>query len=91
MVDKAEASFEVDDYVNYVHVQSESAVRNLATRYPYDTTEEGQLSLRGSTDEIAGELKTEIQSRLHKAGVQVLEARITHLAYAPEIASAMLQ
>ena len=91
MVDTAEASFEVDDYVNYVHVQSESAVRNLATRYQYDTTEEGQLSLRGSTDEIAGELKTEIQSRLHKAGVQVLEARITHLAYAPEIASAMLQ
>ena len=90
-VDTAEASFEVDDYVNYVHVQSESPVRNLATRYPYDTTEEGQLSLRGSTDEIAGELKTEIQSRLHKAGVQVLEARITHLAYAPEIASAMLQ
>ena len=91
VVDSAEASFEVDDYVNYVHVQSESAVRNLATRYPYDTTEEGQLSLRGSTDEIATELKTEIQSRLHKAGVRVLEARITHLAYAPEIASAMLQ
>ncbi len=91
VVDTAEASFEVDDYVNYVHVQSESAVRNLATRYPYDTTEAGQLSLRGSTGEIAGELKTEIQSRLHKAGVQVLEARITHLAYAPEIASAMLQ
>ena len=91
VVDTGEASFEVDDYVNYVHVQSESAVRNLATRYPYDTTEEGQLSLRGATDEIAAELKTEIQSRLHKAGVKVLEARITHLAYAPEIASAMLQ
>ena len=91
VVDTGEASFAVDDYVNYVHVQSESAVRNLATRYPYDTTEEGQLSLRGATDEIAAELKTEIQSRLHKAGVKVLEARITHLAYAPEIASAMLQ
>ena len=91
VVDTGEASFEVDDYVNYVHVQSESAVRNLATRYPYDTTEEGQLSLRGATDEIAAELKAEIQSRLHKAGVKVLEARITHLAYAPEIASAMLQ
>ncbi len=91
VVDTGEASFEVDDYVNYVHVQSESAVRNLATRYPYDTTEAGQLSLRGATDEIAGQLKTEIQSRLHKAGVRVLEARITHLAYAPEIASAMLQ
>ena len=91
VVDTTEASFEVDDYVNYVHVQSESALRNLATLYPYDTHEEGKLSLRGSTDEIAGQLKSEIQSRLHKAGVKVLEARITHLAYAPEIASAMLQ
>ena len=91
VVDTAEASFEVDDYVNYVHVQSESALRNLATLYPYDTQEEGSLSLRGNTDEIAGQLKIEIQSRLHKAGVEVLEARITHLAYAPEIASAMLQ
>ena len=91
VVDTAEASFEVDDYVNYVHVQSESALRNLATLYPYDTHEEDSLSLRGNTDEIAGQLKIEIQSRLHKAGVEVLEARITHLAYAPEIASAMLQ
>ena len=91
VVDTAEASFEVDDYVNYVHVQSESALRNLATLYPYDTHEEGSLSLRGNTDEIAGQLKIEIQSRLHKAGVEVLEARITPLAYAPEIASAMLQ
>ena len=91
VVDTAEASFEVDDYVNYVHVQSESALRNLATLYPYDTHDEGSLSLRGNTDEIAGQLKIEIQSRLHKAGVEVLEARITHLAYAPEIASAMLQ
>ena len=91
VVDTAEATFEVDDYVNYVHVQSESAVRNLATRYPYDTHEEGRISLRGNTEEIAVELQTEIQGRLHKAGVEVLEARITHLAYAPEIASAMLQ
>ena len=91
VVDTAEASFEVDDYVNYVHVQSESALRNLATLYPYDTHEEDSLSLRGNTDEIAGQLKIEIQSRLHKAGVEVLAARITHLAYAPEIASAMLQ
>ena len=91
VVDTAEATFEVDDYVNYVHVQSESAVRNLATRYPYDTHEEGRISLRGNTEEIAGQLQTEIQGRLHKAGVEVLEARITHLAYAPEIASAMLQ
>ena len=91
VADTAEASFEVDDYVNFVHVQSESAVRNLATRYPYDTQEEGQTSLRGDTEEIADQLKTEIQGRLGKAGVEVLEARITHLAYAPEIASAMLQ
>ncbi len=91
VVDTGEASFEVDDYINYVHVQSESAVRNLATQYPYDTHEADQLSLRGNTDEIAGKLKAEIQGRLHKAGVKVLEARITHLAYAPEIASAMLQ
>ena len=91
VVDTAEASFEVDDYVNYVHVQSESAVRNLATQYPYDTDDEGQISLRGNTEEIAVRLKTEIQGRLHKAGVEVLEARITHLAYAPEIAAAMLQ
>ena len=91
VVDTAEAVFEVDDYVNYVHVQSESAVRNLATRYPYDTHEDEQVSLRGSTEEIAGQLQTEIQGRLDKAGVEVLEARITHLAYAPEIASAMLQ
>ena len=79
VVDTAEATFEVDDYVNYVHVQSESAVRNLATRYPYDTEEEGRISLRGNTEEIAGQLQTEIQGRLHKAGVEVLEARITHL------------
>ena len=91
VIDTAEATFEVDDYVNYVHVQSESAVRNLATRHPYDTQEDGQVSLRGNTEEIAGQLQTEIQGRLHKAGVEVLEARITHLAYAPEIASAMLQ
>ena len=91
VVDTAEATFEVDDYVNYVHVQSESAVRNLATQYPYDTQQEGRLSLRGNTEEIAGQLQTEIQGRLHKAGVEVLESRITHLAYAPEIAAAMLQ
>ncbi len=91
VVDTAEASFEVDDYVNYVHVQSESAIRNLATQYPYDTHEGEEISLRGNTEEIAGQMKTEIQGRLHKAGVEVLEARITHLAYASEIASAMLQ
>ena len=91
VVDTAEATFEVDDYINFMHVQSEAAVRNLATRYPYDTRQDEQTSLRGNTEEIADQLQTEIQGRLHKAGLEVLEARITHLAYAPEIASAMLQ
>ena len=91
VVNTAEASFEVDDYVNYVQVQSESAVRNLATKYPYDSPDSDELSLRGSSDEIARHLRTEIQGRLEQAGVEVIEARITHLAYAPEIASAMLQ
>jgi hypothetical protein len=91
VVDTAEAVFEVDDYENYVKVQSEAAVRNLATRYPYDAHEEGHLSLRGSTDEVAKGLKAEIQDRLAKAGVEVIEARISHLAYASEIAAAMLR
>lgn len=91
VVDTAVAAFEVDDYVNFVRVQSETAVRNLATQYPYDTELDDQISLRGDTEEIATRLKTEIQARLDEAGVEVLEARITHLAYAPEIASAMLQ
>ena len=91
VVETAEATFEVDDFVNFMHVQSESAVRNLATQYPYDTRDETQISLRGNTEEIAGRLQTEIQGRLHKAGLEVQEARITHLAYAPEIAASMLQ
>jgi hypothetical protein len=91
VVETAEACFEVDDYENYVHVQSEAALRNLATSYTYDTHEEGQRSLRGHTLEVAEHLKKEIQERLAKAGVEVLEARISHLAYAPEIAAAMLQ
>ncbi len=91
VVDTAEAKFQVDDYENYVKVQTESAVRNLATHYPYDAHLEGQLSLRGSTDEVAKGLKSEIQERLAKAGVEVIEARISHLAYAPEIAAAMLR
>jgi len=91
VVDTAEATFEVDDYVNFMRVQSESAVRNLATQYPYDTRNDAETSLRGNAEEIAERLQTEIQGRLHKAGLEVLEARITHLAYAPEIASAMLQ
>jgi regulator of protease activity HflC (stomatin/prohibitin superfamily) len=91
VVDTAEAVFEVDDYEHYVRVQTESAVRNLATHYPYDAHIEGHLSLRGSTDEVAKRLKSEIQDRLAKAGVEVIEARISHLAYAQEIAAAMLR
>jgi regulator of protease activity HflC (stomatin/prohibitin superfamily) len=91
VVDSAEACFEVDDYENYVHVQSEAALRNLATRYPYDTHQDDQVSLRGNTAAVAADLKAEIQDRLAKAGVQVVEARISHLAYAPEIAAVMLR
>jgi len=91
VVDTAEAAFEVDDYNNYVHVQSEAALRNLATQYTYDAHEDGQMSLRGNTVEVAEQLKSEIQARLAKAGVEVIESRISHLAYAQEIASAMLR
>jgi regulator of protease activity HflC (stomatin/prohibitin superfamily) len=91
VVDTAEAVFEVDDYQNFVKVQSEAAVRNLATSYKYDAHEEDQISLRGNTAAVAEHMKKEIQDRLAKAGVEVLEARISHLAYAPEIAQAMLQ
>jgi len=91
VVDSAEAVFEVDDYQNFVKVQTEAAVRNLATKYKYDAHEEDQMSLRGNTAEVAEHMKKEIQDRLSKAGVEVLEARISHLAYAPEIAQAMLQ
>jgi regulator of protease activity HflC (stomatin/prohibitin superfamily) len=91
VVDSAEAMFEVDDYQHYVRVQSEAALRNMATAFAYDSHEDEEISLRGSTAEIAEKLKAEIQERLAKAGVEVIEARISHLAYAPEIASAMLQ
>jgi regulator of protease activity HflC (stomatin/prohibitin superfamily) len=91
VVDSAEAVFQVDDYNNYVKVQSESALRNLATSYTYDAHDEAQMSLRGNTAEVAEHLKREIQDRLARAGVEVMEARISHLAYAPEIAHAMLQ
>jgi regulator of protease activity HflC (stomatin/prohibitin superfamily) len=91
VVDSAEALFHVDNYDNFVHVQSESALRNMALSYPYDAHVEGEISLRSHTAAIAQHLKTEIQERLVQAGVEVLEARISHLAYAPEIAQAMLQ
>lgn len=91
VVDTAEAVFEVDDYNNYVKVQTEAALRNLATSYTYDSHDDVQISLRGHTTTVAEHLKKEIQDRLARAGVEVMEARISHLAYAPEIAHAMLQ
>jgi len=87
----AQASFDVDDYRDYVHVQSESALRHLASAYPYDTNVDNELSLRGSMDEVSHALQTELQDRLSKAGVIVDEARLSHLAYAAEIAGAMLR
>ncbi len=90
VVNTAEAMFEVDDYEDYVAVQSEAALRGMATRYPYDS-EDHEISLRGSTQEISDQLSGDIQERLDKAGVEVIEARISHLAYAQEIAAAMLQ
>ncbi|TLX21577.1 SPFH domain-containing protein [Thermomonas fusca] len=89
--DSAEAVYNVDDYESFVHIQSESALRAMATSYPYDQHEEGQLSLRSHAAEISLHLLNELQERLADAGVQMLDARISHLAYAPEIAQAMLQ
>jgi len=91
VVDSAEALFEVDDYQNFVRVQSESAVRALATAYPYDAHAPNEVALSTNPDQIAQALHEAIQERLQKAGVEVIEARISHLAYAPEIASAMLR
>ena len=91
VVDTAEAVFEVDDFEHYVKVQSEAALRNLATNYAYDAHDDQNISLRSHTGTVADHLKREIHDRLTKAGVEVLEARISHLAYAPEIAAAMLQ
>ncbi len=91
VADSAEAVYNVDDYESFVHIQSESALRAMATSYPYDQHEDGQLSLRSHASEISQHLKDELTERLADAGVQVLDARISHLAYAPEIAQAMLQ
>ncbi len=91
VVDSAQAAFQVDDYAEYVRVQSEAALRGLASRYPYDVHDEEKTSLRGSTALVAEQLQKEVQERVEAAGVEVLEARISHLAYAPEIAQAMLQ
>ncbi len=89
--DAAEAVFNVDNYENFVHVQSESALRQMATSYPYDLQEEHKIALRSHSSEINQHLKEEIQDRLARAGVTVIEARVSHLAYAAEIAQAMLQ
>jgi regulator of protease activity HflC (stomatin/prohibitin superfamily) len=91
IVETYEAVFNVDDYEHFVHVQTEAAVRILATTYAYDAHEDGKLSLRSSVDEISDRLRAEVQSRLSKAGIDVIESRISHLAYAPEIAGAMLR
>jgi hypothetical protein len=91
VVDTAEAIFQVDNYENYIKVQSEAALRNLATSYPYDAHEEGVKSLRANTNEVAAHLRDEVQERLEVAGIEVKEVRISHLAYAPEIAASMLQ
>lgn len=91
VIDTAEALFNVDDYINFVHVQSESALRNLATHFPYVADVEGEMDLSGHTSEMSVGLSREVQERLEQAGIAVLEARISHLAYSPEIAAAMLQ
>lgn len=90
-IDTAKALFDVDDYEEFVGIQSETAIRALAIRYPYDTNEENSPSLRGSPQEVAGVLQEEVQDRLQIAGVEVLESRISYLAYAPEIAQVMLR
>ncbi|MBA6234456.1 MULTISPECIES: SPFH domain-containing protein [unclassified Colwellia] len=91
VTDTAEAVFQVDDYEDFVSIQSESALRNLATSYAYDHHEDDDISLRSDPTQISAALKVEVQDRLEKAGVTVIESRISHLAYAPEIANAMLR
>lgn len=92
VTDTAKAKFNVDNYEKFVEIQSETAVRHIAAQYPYDTFSDDQkFSLRGNADDVAGELLTDLQKRLVYAGVEILETRLTHLAYAQEIASAMLQ
>jgi regulator of protease activity HflC (stomatin/prohibitin superfamily) len=91
VVDSAEAVFNVDDYESFVHIQSEAALRAMATSYPYDQHEDDQISLRSHPTEISDRLKEQLDERLTAAGVDVVDARISHLAYAPEIAHAMLQ
>lgn len=89
--DTAQAAFDVEDYQSYVEVQTESALRHLATLHPYDTPHDNETSLRGSSEAVNAELQRELESRLDRAGIEILEGRLSHLAYAPEIAGAMLQ
>jgi regulator of protease activity HflC (stomatin/prohibitin superfamily) len=92
VIDSAKAVFDVDNYEEFVEIQSEAAIRHVATKYPYDTfTDDDEITLRGNADIISDVLANELQERLKVAGVEVIEARLTHLAYSPEIASAMLQ
>ncbi|MFD5568360.1 SPFH domain-containing protein [Streptomyces cadmiisoli] len=91
VADTAQATFEVDDYIEFVSTQTEAAVRHIAIEYPYDAHDEDGLSLRGNAEEITEKLAAELHARVEAAGVQIIESRFTHLAYAPEIASAMLQ
>ncbi|MEK4440911.1 MULTISPECIES: SPFH domain-containing protein [Niallia] len=91
VIDSAKAIFDVDNYEEFVEIQSETAIRHVATKYPYDTFENVELTLRGNAEEVSNELTTELQARLDLAGVEVIEARLTHLAYSTEIAQAMLQ
>lgn len=91
VTDTAKALFDVDRYQNFVEIQSETAIRHIASQYPYDTFNEDDITLRGNTNEVSEELAKELQERLSVAGVEVTETRLNHLAYATEIASAMLQ
>ncbi|MGO3610391.1 MAG: SPFH domain-containing protein [Enterococcus sp.] len=91
VVDTAKAMFDVDYYLDFVEIQSETAIRHIATQYPYDTFNDDDLTLRGNTTEVSEELAKELQERLAMAGVEVIETRLNHLAYATEIANAMLQ
>ncbi len=91
VIDTAKAAFDVEDFEQFVIVQSEAAVRHLASQYPYDDYQSDAISLRANTDEVRSSLQTDLQSRLHTAGIEILETRLTHLAYAPEIADAMLR
>nr|WP_205601762.1 SPFH domain-containing protein [Virgibacillus sp. Bac332] len=91
VVDSAKAVFDVDRYEQFVEIQSETAIRAVATKYPYDTFTDAELTLRGNAQEVSNELTAELQDRLNVAGVKVIEARLTHLAYSTEIAQAMLQ